>query len=247
MWCHKHKPQDPQKTRWLQGRNAEQSAPTYACHTHCASRQLGTTKTCQCGYSSLWRWGPWCRPLYGEASHCKGICSKEDLQCCIQWSVRNPLEQDQVQRALGKMSRSCHRTSNNQPLFTSLEIPLGFLPWVVLHGLSIGLCHARKFELKDYMRKKGMIRDCPTDICTRNLRHKAKMGNKPSTEPTTRVLWTVCFEKTTQCVPETQGHTYNVLPPSAQVMRKLDKKLDSCAAKKGVKKLVCSDCAKILD
>jgi hypothetical protein len=30
-------------------------------------------------------------------------------------------------------------------------------------------------------------------------------------------------------------------------MRKRDEKLDSCAAKKGAKKLVNSDCAKILD
>jgi hypothetical protein len=51
------------------------------------------------------------------------ICSKEGPHYRIEQSVRNPLERDQVQRALGKLSRSCHSTSNNQPLFTSLEIP----------------------------------------------------------------------------------------------------------------------------
>ncbi len=44
---------------------------------------------------------------------CKGFCSKEGLHYCIERSARNPLEHDQVQRALGKSSRSCRQTSNN--------------------------------------------------------------------------------------------------------------------------------------
>ncbi len=35
-------------------------------------------------------------------------------------------------------------------LFTSLEIPWGFLAWAVLRWLSGGLCHARKCQLKDF-------------------------------------------------------------------------------------------------
>ncbi len=80
LMCHlEHKPQEPQRSSWLQEKDAEQPALTNARHTHCASRQLGTTKTCQCDHASLWRWRPWCRPLYGEASHCKGILSKDAL------------------------------------------------------------------------------------------------------------------------------------------------------------------------
>ncbi len=171
-------------------------APTYVCHTHCTSRQLGMTKTCQChGHASLWRWRLWCRPSCGEASHCKGVCSMEDPHYCICWSTRNPLQQDQVQRALWILSISCHRTSNNQPLFTSLEIPWGFLPWVVLRGISRGVCHARKCKLEYFfVRKKGMIRNCPTVVCTGNLWQKAEMGNKPRTESTTRVLQTSWFK-----------------------------------------------------
>ncbi len=63
--------------------------------------------------------------------------------------MRNPLECDQVQRALGKSSRSCLRTSDNQPWFTSLEIPLGFLARAVLHWLSGSLCRARRCQLED--------------------------------------------------------------------------------------------------
>ncbi len=76
-------------------------------------------------------------------------CKKNRPHYQIEWSARNPLEHKQVQRALGKLSRSCHQTSNNQPWFTSLEIPWGFLARAVLHWLSGGLCHARKCQLKD--------------------------------------------------------------------------------------------------
>jgi hypothetical protein len=42
------------------------------------------------------------------------------------------MEYNQVQRAPEKLPRSCRQISNNQPLFTSLEIPLGFLSQAVL-------------------------------------------------------------------------------------------------------------------
>jgi hypothetical protein len=54
-----------------------------------------------------------------------------------------------------------------------------------------------------------------------------------------------CFKKTAQCVP--WGHRYNVLLQIAQGIRKWDEKLDSRADKKGAKKLVSSNCAKILE
>jgi hypothetical protein len=36
-------PQESWRSRWPQERDVEQSAPTHARHTHCTSRQLGTT------------------------------------------------------------------------------------------------------------------------------------------------------------------------------------------------------------
>jgi hypothetical protein len=72
------------------------------------------------------------------------------------------------------------------------------------------------------------------------------MGKKTNTESTIRFLQASCFEKTMRSVPETWGRTYNVLPWSAKGMRKWDEKLDSLAAKKGTKKLVSSNCTKIL-
>ncbi len=97
------------------------------------------------------------------------------------------------------------------------------------------------------MKNKGMIRDCPMDVCTKNLWQKAEIGKKTSIKSTTRVLQTSYFEIAVQCVPETWGRMYNTLPQSAQGMRKWDKELDSRAAKKGVKKLVSSNFVKNLE
>jgi hypothetical protein len=92
-----------------------------------------------------------------------------------------------------------------------------------------------------------MIRVCPADVCTRNLWQKAERGKKTCTEPSTRFPQASCFERLMcSVVPETWGRMYDVLPWSAKGMRKWDKKLDSRAAKKGAKKLVSSNFAKIL-
>ncbi len=47
-----------------------------------------------------------------------------------------------------------------------------------------------------FVRKKGMIRDHPTDVCMRNLRQRAEMGKKTGKESTTRSPQASCFEKT---------------------------------------------------
>ncbi len=99
----------------------------------------------QPGYFAL----TWRHEHKPQVTCCKGFCSKEGPHYCFEQSARNPLEHDQVQKALGKLSRSCLRTSNNQPWFTSLNTPWGFLARAVLRWLSGGLCHTRKCQLKD--------------------------------------------------------------------------------------------------
>ncbi len=148
-WCHEHNPQKPWRLRWLREKDTEQSALTQAHHTHCAPRQLGTTADWRYDVPRDWRWDACQLARVHWGTCCEGFCSKESLHYCIERSARNPLERDQVQRALGKLFRSCHRTSNNQPWFTNLEIPWGFLAWAVLCWLSGGLCHARKCQLED--------------------------------------------------------------------------------------------------
>jgi hypothetical protein len=85
------------------------------------------------------------------------------------------------------------------------------------------------------VRKKGRKGDRPADLYTRNLPKRAEMGNKPGTEAITRVPQSLPLRNEARCVPGTWGGTYNVLPGSAQGLRKWNGKLDSRAAKKGVK------------
>jgi hypothetical protein len=100
----------------------------------------------------------------------------------------------------------------------------------------VGLISRKKVELEDFESKKGMICVRPMDVCTRNLRQKAEKGKITGTESATRFLQALCLKKSMRSVPEIWGHTYDVLPWSAKGMRKLDKKFDSHAAKKGAKK-----------
>ncbi len=135
-------------------RDTEWSAPTIARHIHGSSVPLETTFTWR--YDILWDWlldaCHMARVIWGTC--CEGFCSKKCPHYCFEQSVRNPLERDQVQRALGKLSRSCLMTSNKQPWFTSLEIPWGFLARAALRWLSGGLCHARKCQLEILCEKK---------------------------------------------------------------------------------------------
>ncbi len=134
--------------------------------------------------------GPLRKPL-------RRYCSKECPHYQIEQSARNQLECNQVWRTLGKMSRSCHQSSNDQPWFTTLEIPWGFLAWAVLHWLSGGSYHPRKCQFEEFcMRRKGMICDCPTDVCMRNLRQKTEREKKTGANSFTKFPPASCFKKT---------------------------------------------------
>jgi hypothetical protein len=85
------------------------------------------------------------------------------------------------------------------------------------------------------------------DVCTRNLWQKVEKGIITGSESTTRFPQASYFEKPTHSVPEIWGRMYDVLAQSANGTRKQDEKLNSHAAKKGTKKLVSSNLAKILE
>ncbi len=46
-----------------------------------------------------------------------------------------------------------------------------------------------------YVRKKGMICNCPIEALTRNLPHRAEMGKKTGIESTNRSRQASCFER----------------------------------------------------
>ncbi len=151
---------------------------------------------------------------------CEGFCSKEGPLYPIEWSAWNQLECNQLQRALGKLSRSCHQTSNNQPWFTSLEIPWGFLSRAVLHWFNGGLCHARKCQFEDLCEKKRYDSRSPN----------GRLHEKPSAEgrkrkecwykflyqvPTSVLLW-----ENASCVPEIWGRMYDMVLGEPKVWEK---------------------------
>ncbi len=176
--CHEQKPQEPREQDDCKKRDVEQSAPTHARHTHCPSKQLGTTADRRCDVSRDWLWKACHIARVHWGTRCEGFFSKEGPHYHIEQSARNQLECDQVQRAPEKLSRSCCQTSNNQPWFTSMEIPLGFLSQAVLHWLSGGLCHARKCQFKDLDKKKRYDSWSPNERLHKKSSEKGGMGKE---------------------------------------------------------------------
>jgi hypothetical protein len=77
-----------------------------------------------------------------------------EMHAIWQGYVEEPAAKDFVERnactiALSKARGSCHRTSNNQPFFTSLEIPWGFLTRAILRKLA-GIMLHEKVEIKEF-------------------------------------------------------------------------------------------------
>ncbi len=79
MRCHEKTPQEPWRSRWPQERNIEQSAPTHVHHTHCTSRQFGTTANQRYDVPWDWLWDACKMARVRWGTRCEGFCSKEGL------------------------------------------------------------------------------------------------------------------------------------------------------------------------
>ncbi len=249
LWCvvMSKIPQEAWRTRWLQKRDIEQSALTHARHTHCTSRQLGTTADQRYDVPWDWFWDTCQMARVRWGTCCKGFCSKEGPHYWIEWSARNPLEHEQVRRALGESSRSCHQTSNNQPLFRSLEIPWGFLAWVVLRWLSRGLCHARKCQFKDIAwEEKVWFAIAQQTFAWETFGKRRNGERKPVLILVPGSHERLASRKNFMCARNMWAHV-RCGTRRTKGIEKQDEKLDSHAAKKGAKKLVSSDHANILE
>ncbi len=97
-----------------------------------------------------------------------------------------------------------------------------------------------------YVKRKGMTRDCPMDVCMRSLWQKAERGKNAGTNSCTRFHKHLASRKPVMCARYMRVHAQRGTWRT-KGMRKWDEKLDSCAAKKGAKKLVSSNYAKIPD
>ncbi len=81
--------QEPWRSRWPWERVFEQSAPTHGCHTHCISRQLGTTANWRYDIPQDWLWDACQIARVRWGTHCEGFCSKEGPHYHIEQSARN--------------------------------------------------------------------------------------------------------------------------------------------------------------
>ncbi len=102
---------------------------------------------------------------------------------------------------------SCHMTSDNQPFFSRVGYPLVIPTWAGLRSLA----DARKCQLKNFVRKKGMSHISPTDIHSRRLSQGSERRKCACSAATTRFHERLAFEKPLRSVPETWGGMYNVL------------------------------------
>jgi hypothetical protein len=147
--------------------------------------------------------------------------------------IEEPAARDFVARKARTIALSKVQGTPQSTLFTSLEIPWGFLTRAVLRLLLSGAYITQdSVSSRILVSKKGMICVSPMDVHTRNLWRKAERGKITSSESTNRFPLASCFEKPTRSGPVIWGRMYNVLPWSAKGMRKQDEKLDSHAAVK---------------
>ncbi len=99
--CHEQKPQEPWRSRGLQERDIVQSAPTHARHTHCASRQLGTTANRRCDISRDWLQDACQMARVRRGTHCEGFCCKDGPHYCIEGSKEPTGMQSSAKSAWG--------------------------------------------------------------------------------------------------------------------------------------------------
>jgi hypothetical protein len=94
--------------------------------------------------------------------------------------------------------------------------------------------------------KKGMTRDRQTEVCMRNLPQKAERGKKTGGVCYQFPASVLLQEIHVFCARNMWAHLQRTTS-ECQRYEKRDEKLDSCAAKKGIKKLVSSNFTRILE
>ncbi len=147
--------------------------------------------------------------------------------------VEDPAAKDFIVGKACTIALSKARGIQQSTLFTSLEIPWGFYTRAVLHSLAGLMSRKKSVSLRIFVSKKGMIYVHPTDIwASETFGERRKVS---------------CFKKLTHSVPKIWGRMYDVLPRSAKGMRNRTRNWIPVQPRKGAKKLVSSDLAKILE
>ncbi len=187
--------QYPRRTRWPQEKGRGAISPDSRASHPLHSYAVGYYSRLK--YDVPWNW------LRDEChvarvcweARCKGFCSKESPHYQMEWSVRNQLERNQVQRYLRSRPAAVFRQATIN-LFTRLEIPWRFQSQTVLRWLSGGLCHARKCQFEDLDKKKRYdLRLVQWTFAWETFAKKGRMGKECRYLSGTRFPRASYFEK----------------------------------------------------
>ncbi len=200
-------PQEPQRSRRPQERDVQWSAPFHARHTHCATRQLGTTADRRYNIPRDWLREACQMARVHCETRCTGFCCKECPNYRIEQSARNQWNAIKCKEPLGSHSEAVIRQATIS-LYSQVWKSLGdSLPELFCANLAEAYVTRESVSLRTLCEKKSMIRDQPTDVCMRNLQQKAEWGNNTCTNPCTRFPRASCFKKTCN-VCQKYGGTY---------------------------------------
>jgi hypothetical protein len=145
--------------------------------------------------------------------------------------VEDPAAKDFVARKACFIALSKAWGTQQSTLFMSLEIPWGFNTQAVLYSLA-GLMSCKKVSVQGFLWvRKVWFTFAQRMFASETFGERRKVS---------------CFEKPTCAVPEIWGCMYEVLPRSAKGMRNGPRNWIPVQPRKGMKKLVSSNFAKIL-
>ncbi len=155
-----------------------------------------------------------------------------DTHAIWQGYVEDPAAKDFVARKAHTFALSEAQGTWQSILFTSLEIPWGFHTRAVLHSL-VGLMACKKVSVWGFLWvRKVWFAFTQQTFASETFSKRQKAS---------------CFKKPTRSVPEIWGCMYEVLPRSANGTRNGMRNRIPVQPRKGAKKLVSSNFAKILE
>ncbi len=172
-------------------------------------------------------------------THCEGFCSKEGLHYHIEWTNWNVIK---CKKCLWSHPEAVSARQATINLDSQLWNSFGdSLPELYCIDLAEAYVMQENVSLRNIAWEEKVL---PTDVPMRNLRQKAEW--ETGTNSCTRFPWESCFKKTCH-VCQKYGGACTTWYSENQRYKKWDERLDSRKAKKGPKKLVSSDSAKILE
>jgi hypothetical protein len=168
-----------------------------------------------------------------------------ELHAIWQGYIEDPAAKDFVVRKAYTIALSKAQGTRQSTLFTSLEISWGFLTRAVLRSLARPRS-CKKVSVQGFLWvRKVWFAFVQWTFAPETFGKRQKGENFTGSESTTRFPQASCFKKPMRSVPETWERIYNVLALSANGTRNRTRNQIPVQPRKGAKKSVSSNFAKI--